>query len=120
MLYSIDTFECIKYIPHQTSYDWLRNRLTEQEFHAIYDELLMKISGKEVATSSWIPGSNWEDTVYDPLYKVAGNEEEAGKLFGLIVWVVFLEHPETWSFGRYKKDGIPIRGLTYFKVDVDC
>jgi hypothetical protein len=22
----------------------------------------------------------------------------------------------TWSFGRYEKDGIPIRGLTYFRV----
>jgi len=29
-----------------------------------------------------------------------------------------MERIETWAFGRYAKDGIPIRGLTYFQVQI--
>lgn len=28
-----------------------------------------------------------------------------------------IEHPEAWSFGRYELDGIPIEGLTYFRIE---
>jgi hypothetical protein len=28
-----------------------------------------------------------------------------------------MERPENWSFGRFEKDGEPIRGMTYFRVD---
>jgi hypothetical protein len=28
------------------------------------------------------------------------------------------ERPEDGAFGRYKKDGLKIEGLTYFKVEI--
>lgn len=27
-----------------------------------------------------------------------------------------MEHEDDWSFGRFEKDGLPIAGLTYFKI----
>ena len=27
-----------------------------------------------------------------------------------------MEHPEAWSFGRYKLRDVEIRGLTYFRI----
>jgi hypothetical protein len=66
-----------------------------------------------------MPGSDWSQTVFDPIYSVACqcDEEAAGKFFGLILWVVVKDRPDVWSYGRYEKDGIPIRGLTYFRLD---
>ena len=28
-----------------------------------------------------------------------------------------MDHPEAWSFVRAEKDGIEIKGLTYFRID---
>jgi hypothetical protein len=71
----------------------------------------------EIATSSWIPGADWTPTPYQPIYEAVGRDWDLARFFfGLIVWHVFLNRPETWSFGRYPKTpGEPI-GLTYFRV----
>jgi hypothetical protein len=118
MLYSIDENKIINYIPHERDFRIWRNRLTDAEYQAIVDELNDRVNGDEIHTSSWIPGSDWTRTVWEPIYTKAcqNNEVESGLCFGLIVWVVMMQHPETWSFGRYEKNGIPIRGLTYFRV----
>lgn len=117
MLYSIETGKDILSIPYEREYQLMKTRLSQTEYSAIFDELTSKISGDEIHTSSWIPGADWTDTVYAPLYEAANQDEElAAKYFGLFLWVVVMEHPETWSSGRYEKDGIPIRGRTYFRV----
>ena len=119
MLYSIEEGAIIDYIPHQREYYIWRSRLFE-EFGPIFDELNKRIIGKEIQTTSWIPGSDWSGTVWEPIYTKAclGNEEDSGLCFGLLVWVVMMRRPETWAFGRYAKDGIPVRDLTYFQVQV--
>jgi hypothetical protein len=120
MLYSFDSESEITTIPRSRlrDYELWRGRLTGEEYQAILDELDCRIEGAEVQTSSWIPGSDWSGTVFHPIYERAcfGDESAAAKFFGLIVWDVFLRHSEWWSFGRYEKDGIPIQGLTYFKI----
>jgi len=118
MLYSIDTKSYITAIPHKKNFDVWRGRLSDIEYNAIVDELNARISEHEINTSSWIPGSDWTDTVYEPIYtKACGyNEEISGKCFGLILWVVLMNHPDVWAFGRYEKDGMPIEGITYFKL----
>ena len=91
--------------------------MSNHEYDAIYRELNTLISGDKIHTSSWIPGSNWSGTVYAPIYQAANQDEElAAKYFGLILWVVVIEHHDTWSSGHYEKDGIPIKGRTYFRV----
>jgi len=118
MLYSLDSNSYITTIPHKKEFDIWRGRLSDLEYNAIVDELNDRISEHEINTSSWIPGSDWTGTVYEPIYKKAcgQNEEQSGKCFGLIVWVVLMNHPDVWAFGRYEKDGIPIEGITYFKL----
>ena len=87
---------------------------------AIVDELNGRIDTNDIHTSSWIPGSDWSATVFDPIYKKAclQDEEDAGKCFGLFLWVVMMDRPEAWAFGRYEKNQIPIEGLTCFRVNV--
>lgn len=119
MLYSIDTGKIIKKIPYFQDYKKWRNRLTDAEYTAIYEELRSHILGSEIETSSWIPGSDWTGTVYQPIYDKACDQDvnTSAKFFGLIVWHVFMEHDEWWSFGRFQLGNIPIDGLTYFRID---
>jgi len=65
-----------------------------------------------------MPGSEWSGTVFHAIYENACecSESSSALFFGLIVWDVFMRQPEWWAFGRYEKDGIPISGLTYFKI----
>lgn len=118
MLFSIDRNEPITAIPYQKDYTRWRNRLTDAEYQAIERELLNRIDGAEIHTSSWIPGNDWSGTVYDPIYQQACHQDaiESGKCFGLFLWVVLMKHPDTWAFGRYEKNGVPIHGLTYFRL----
>ena len=119
MLYSIDSGKKISRIPYLRDYERWRSRLTDAEYNAIYDELMSHITGSEIKTSSWIPGSDWTGTVYQPIYDKACSQDEnaSAKFFGLILWHVFMEHDECWSFGHYKLNNIPIDGLTYFRID---
>ena len=75
------------------------------------------IDGDEIHTSSWMPGSDWSDTPFHPIWEKAAkkNEDLAAKIFGVLVWDVFRERPERWITGRFEKDGEPISGRTYFK-----
>jgi hypothetical protein len=118
MLFSIDRDEYVTTIPYHKDYARWRSRLTDDEYQAIEDELLSRIDGAEIHTSSWIPGNDWSGTVYDPIYQKACQQDamESGKCFGLFLWVVLMNHPDTWAFGRYEKNGVPIHGLTYFKL----
>lgn len=119
MLWSIDSDEEIKNIPYKKDYDRWRSGISDSEHSAILDELSTKIHGTEIQTSSWIPGDDWTDTVYDPIYSKAclQNSVASAKFFGLLVWETMLNDDSYWAFGRYEKDGIPIEGLTYFKVN---
>ena len=118
MIYSIDTKSEVTDIPHRTEYDIWRKRITDQEYNAIMAALNEKIQGDDIVTSSWIPGSDWTNTVYEPIYFKACrmNEDQAAMFFGLLLWEAVLNRPDYWSFGRYEKDGNPIEGMTYFKL----
>jgi hypothetical protein len=120
MLYQIDDGKFVDYIPYEPSFRVWRSRLADQEYDAIVNELNRRIDSDEVHTSSWIPGSDWNGTVYEPIYTKAclRDESDSAKCFGLILWVVMMQRPEAWAFGHYEKDGIPIAGLTYFRVEV--
>ncbi|MBI4502823.1 MAG: hypothetical protein HY700_16885 [Gemmatimonadetes bacterium] len=119
MLISMDTGKKVKRIPHRVDYERWISRLTTQELDDIRAELTRRITGGEVHTSSWIPGSDWRGTVFQPIYERACNKDEraAALCFGLILWVLMMDRPDRWSYGRYEKNGIPIEGLTYFRLD---
>ena len=123
-LYSIDDHgrhHEITHIPHQGEFDAWRSRLTPSHLEAIRVELQRKIAGDEIHTAGWMPGSDWTGTVWEPIYTNACQCDTvaAALCFGLFVWEAAMNHPDTWSFGRYEKDGIPIRSMTYFRIHLN-
>lgn len=119
MLYSVVSQKRVLNIPYPKDYKRWRAKLPDNDYEAIIAELTQRIDGTEIQTSSWMPGKDWSGTVFDPIYSKACNNDysEAAQFFGLLLWETFLNHPECWAFGRYELDGVPIQGLTYFKVD---
>jgi hypothetical protein len=118
MLYSVDTAKYIDDIPHTLEYRTWLSRLPQSDLDLIRQELIRRIEGDEIHTSSWMPGSDWTGSIFYPIYERAclRNQEAAAMCFGLILWQILLERQEVWGFGRYEKDGIPIKGLTYFRL----
>ena len=120
MLYAIDgsVVKRITTIPHLDFYEPRRRRLSHEQLAAMWDELNRRVGDDEIHTAAWMPGSNWRNTPFQPIYEVAcdSNYEESGRFFGILVWHVVLDRSEAWSFGRYEKDGVPIQSMTYFRV----
>jgi len=87
MLYSFDTLRYVDKVPHKTEYQLWKSRLSEADLKAMQDELVSRISGGEIHTSSWMPGNDWKDTVFQSIYEKATllNEEQAAMCFGLIL-----------------------------------
>ncbi len=119
MIWDVQNSKEISYIPHQREYDIWTSRLTAQQIETIKDEIRKKIAGDEVATAGWIPGAHWGNTPFHPIYETACrcNKETAGMCFGLFVWETLMEHEDYWGFGKYEVNNIPIRSMTYFKVN---
>ena len=121
MLYSIPDLTKITSVPHSAEYQgWCAqlDRVDPAAYNRIHDELNARFSAREVDTSSWIPGSDWTGTVFQPIYQACGGDQiAAGLFFGLLVWQVVMDRDDCWSFGRYEKSGVPIRGMTYFRID---
>jgi len=89
------------------------------ELQAAKAALNMKIEGSEVHTAGWMPGADWTGTVFQPIYDKAAHKDFnlAAKIFGLLVFQVFIERPETWYFLRAEKDGETLQSLTYFRPE---
>ncbi len=120
MLWNPDGTEQIHSVPHDESWQVLRRRLSTAEFDAIEDALNAKIDadmrlGKDIQTSSWIPGADWTGGPYEPIWSNAArrNAELAGMMFGLMVWHTFMNRDEDWTFHRYENLA---KGLVYFVI----
>jgi hypothetical protein len=77
------------------------------------------MASERVGISSFMPGADWSDTPYEPIYeKAAGEDEEmAAKIFGQIVWEVFQERPERWASQEAGViNGKEVKGRTYFRL----
>lgn len=70
---------------------------------------------KQLLTMTWIPGSDWTGTVYEPIYyALAMSSEAAAKFLGLVFMDVAIHREEEWGSGHYELGGEPITGRTYF------
>lgn len=118
MLVDMMTDKPVRGVPHKVDYRRFMARMTAAEISEIKRRLNDLIEGGEIHTAGWMPGADWSDTPFQPIYEKAArrNRDVAARCFGLIVWEVFMERPEKWSFGRFEKDGEPIRSQTYFRV----
>jgi hypothetical protein len=119
MLFNIDRRR-VTNVPHEDDYRRWRAALSNAEFTAVWDELDGRVGSNDILTSSWMPGNNWEGTVFQPMYDRACNSsfEQAGWFFGITLWDVIMNRPEAWCFVK-DPDG-NIRGTTYFRaLDLD-
>lgn len=119
MLYSIDTGKYVKSLPHKRDFDRWKSHISDADYQKVVDAINEKIDGNDINTAGWLPGSDWTDTVYEPLYYACGrNQTQSGMFFGLIVFeTLMLREDKVWGFGRFEKDGVPIRSMTYFVLD---
>ena len=73
MLIDIDSGKAIERIPHVTEFNALRSRLSKDEFDRMVERIneLIDEAGAEIATAGWLPGSDWTETPFEPIYSVA-------------------------------------------------
>ena len=121
MLFDVPSMKKITRVPYEETYHPLREALDQtdpQAYERIHRDLTSRFQGREIDTSSWIPGKDWTGTVYDPIYRSCGCDEVvAAKFFGQIVWQVVMDLDSCWASGHYELDGVPIKGRTYFTID---
>lgn len=99
----------------QADFKAWRDNLVDSDYEAVVEAINGYINGRDCFTSSFIPGSDWTDTVYQPLYLACGqSKEQSGWFFGLIVWQVMIDHEEEWVFKISDKDD-DVLGTTYWR-----
>jgi len=119
MLRDVDTGRPLTKTPYQETFN-LFSRMSPEEIDAARAAINLKIDAalgdKEILTAGWLPGNDWTDTAYHPIYEKAARRdyELAGRLFGLLVFEVFRERDEEWWTGRFELDGRAIESRTYF------
>ena len=119
MLYSIDDKE-ITGIPRRRLADFKawRDNLANSDYEAVVEAINKYVDAvppDKPFVSSYIPGSDWTGTVYEPLYIACGQSvEQAGWFFGLIVWQVMIDHEEEWVFKLADKED-DVLGTTYWR-----
>ena len=76
------------FTPYEDEFKTWRSRITNAQYDQIFEELDSRVSGDEIHTSSWIPGADWTNTVFDPIYSIAcrNDEEASARFFGQILW----------------------------------
>lgn len=119
MLFTIDGKE-ITDIPRRRRADFnmWRNNLSDSDYEAVVEainEYVNAVPQDKPFVSSYIPGHDWTDTVYEPLYIACGRSiEQSGWFFGLIVWQVMIDHEEEWVFKLADKED-DVLGTTYWR-----
>lgn len=115
MLYSVETGKYVEKLPHKKDFDSWMKKLPQDDYDNIVDTLNAKIDKSDINTSSWMPGEEW-DSVYKPISLACGNNKEvSGLFFGLILFDLLMKRDDAvWGFGKYEKNGVPIKGITYF------
>jgi len=115
MLYSIDTGKYVKKVPHRKEFDKWMSNLKDEDYKRIYVELNSRVNGSDINTSSWIPGNDWTGTDFEPIYNACGKSKaNSGMFFGLILFDLMIKRDDVWGFGKYEKNGVPIKGTTYY------
>lgn len=119
MLFNFETGKQVTSVPHKIDYKKWRDNLDDGDYQLIVEALNKYIDNKvdvgEPVTAGWIPGSDWTNTVYQPIWTACGcNDIQAGYFFGLIVFETIMNRTDEWYFGKFSKDGRDIGSTTYF------
>ncbi|WDL98491.1 hypothetical protein [Alicyclobacillus sp. ALC3] len=120
MIIDVESGKVLDTVPHAREYRvWVK--LLNNKYPGALDVIRSHLNdiadSNDVLTSSWIPGSDWHGTIFEPLYHAClQNEVQAAQFYGLVLYEVMINRHESWGYGRYTTaDGRQIRGLTYFR-----
>lgn len=118
MIICIDTNKVKTKIPHEKDFIKWRGNISDKDYDAIVDELNDIFDEKDVHTAGWIPGDDWNGTVYQPIFDACQkNYTHSALFFGLIVYKTFMDRADTWACGKFELNGKNIGSLTYFKLN---
>jgi hypothetical protein len=105
-------------IPHHDDYQRWRALLSDLDHMAIIYHLHEMMDHEDVFNSSFIPGSDWTGTVFQPIYETACKKswEQSRLFFGLLVWEAVMRHESDWCFlSRDSNESLGVLGKTYFR-----
>jgi len=115
MLFDLDGNQMTR-VPHKGEFDAWRTKIGNADYDLAVEAIKDRIDGKSVFTSSFLPGSDWMGTPFQPLYFACGqSEEQSGYFFGLIVWSIIMEDDDEWVFKPSEKDDGDPLGTTYWR-----
>lgn len=110
--------DLVKKVWHKDFFNASKSNLKNDDYQVMIDELNRLVQecidkGTDVVVSSFIPGSNWSGTVWQPIYNDAcrWQEDHSAMFFGLLVCQVLIDREETWYFLKQEN----AKGMTYFK-----
>jgi hypothetical protein len=111
-LYNLMDDTPVSKIPFEDKYRAWKDALGPQYVDAIMaefdrlieDRLDSKDANNQIHTAGWIPGSDWDGTVWAPIYEVATREDpvQAALCFGLFCYAAFMRRPEKWIVGKFE------------------
>ncbi len=108
----------VKNVWHKKFFNVSKGWLSGDEYQKMIDELNNVVQkniddGTDIVVSSFIPGSDWRGTVWDPIYtKACGFDfDHSAQFFGLLVCKVLIDRDETWYY--IKQD--VAKGMIYFR-----
>ncbi|MCY9665845.1 hypothetical protein M5X11_12860 [Paenibacillus alginolyticus] len=117
MLFTVEG-KPIRYVFHYQQFETWKRRMDPEALDAIYKRLDEEIYNKDIHYSSWVPGADWNNTVFLPIYEImCGDEVKSRKFFGNIFMDVFIRRAETWIFNKGEQtlyDRVP--GSYYWKT----
>lgn len=119
MLISTDNGKTVTRLPHKREFDYWRARISDEDYAAAVDAINAYVDQREIFNASWIPGSDWRETAYQPIYVACGeNETQAGLFFGLIVFETLMNRQDKrWGFDRCEINGKDPGGMTYYELN---
>ncbi len=120
MLFNIDSNSYATRLPHKTDFDCWMKKLPTADYKRIVEEFDNLLLDGEFWVASWIPGKDWQDTVWEPIYLACDkNVQHAGFFFGLLLFD-HLMHSNDYILGctkHHEVQGRQVKSYTYFKID---
>ncbi|MCY2926106.1 MAG: hypothetical protein NT031_11810 [Planctomycetota bacterium] len=114
MLFNIEGKQITK-LPHKDQFTAWRRRLSDADYQRAADSIKSMCEAKDFVVSSFLPGSDWTGTEFQPLYFACGQSmQQSGLFFGLIVWKVMMDDDAEWCFLPADKGGDDVLGMRYF------
>lgn len=76
------------------------------------------IDGKDYFRASFIPGSDWTGTIFEPLYDACNQSWDNSRwFFGLIAWEAVTERDDDWAFLQPEL-GDPLISKEYCRIQI--